>query len=80
MTTCGEAPPRRWPLYALFGVAVLAGMAMWAYAPSLRPETLIARYTNDRSRFVDEHDRDGLPSRRALRLRDAAPCAYLLEV
>ena len=48
-----EAPPRRWPLYALFGAAVFAGVAMWAYAPSLAPETLIARYANDRSRFVD---------------------------
>jgi len=48
-----EAPPRRWPLYALFAVAVFAGVAMWAYAPSLPPETLIARYANDRSRFVD---------------------------
>lgn len=48
-----EAPPRRWPLYALFGLAVFAGVAMWAYAPSLPPETLIARYANDRSRFVD---------------------------
>ena len=48
-----EAPPRRWPLVVLFAVAVLAGVALWAYAPSLPPETLIARYANDRSRFVD---------------------------
>ena len=48
-----EAPRRRWPLYALFAAAVVAGVAMWAYAPSLPPETLIARYANDRSRFVD---------------------------
>ena len=48
-----EAPRRRWPLYALFATGVLAGVALWAYAPSLPSETLIARYTNDRSRFVD---------------------------
>ena len=48
-----EAPRRRWPLAVLFAAAVLAGVALWAYAPSLPPETLIARYTNDRSRFVD---------------------------
>ena len=48
-----EAPRRRWPLVLLFGLAVLAGVALWAYAPSLPPEALIARYANDRSRFVD---------------------------
>ncbi len=48
-----EVRRRRWPLAALFGAAVLAGVALWAYAPSLPPETLIARYANDRSRFVD---------------------------
>ena len=48
-----EAPPRRWPLYALFAAGVLAGVALWAYAPSLPAETLIARYANDRSHFID---------------------------
>lgn len=47
------APSRRWTLYALFVAAVMAGVALWAYAPSLPAETLIARYANDRSRFVD---------------------------
>lgn len=48
-----EAPRRRWPLYALFASGVLAGVALWAYAPSFPAETLIAQYTTDRSRFID---------------------------
>jgi pimeloyl-ACP methyl ester carboxylesterase len=48
-----EAPRRRWPLYLLFAAGVLAGVALWAYSPSLPAETLIARYANDRSKFVD---------------------------
>ena len=44
---------RRWPLVLLFAVAVLAGVALWAYAPSLPPEMLIARYANDQSKFID---------------------------
>ena len=43
-----EAPRRRWPLYLLFAAGVLAGVALWAYSPSLPPETLVARYANDR--------------------------------
>jgi pimeloyl-ACP methyl ester carboxylesterase len=31
----------------------LAGVAMWAYSPSLPPEVLTARYTNDKSKFID---------------------------
>lgn len=46
-------PARRWTLYALFIAAAMAGVALWAYAPSLPAESLIARYANDRSRFVD---------------------------
>jgi pimeloyl-ACP methyl ester carboxylesterase len=46
-------PHRRWPLYLLFAAGVLAGVAQWAYSPSLPAETLIARYANDRSKFVD---------------------------
>jgi len=49
----GEAPRRRWPLYLLFAAGVLAGVALWAYSPSLPAETLIARYANDRSKFID---------------------------
>jgi pimeloyl-ACP methyl ester carboxylesterase len=45
--------PRRWPLYLLFALGVLAGVALWAYAPTLPAEMLIARYANDRSKFVD---------------------------
>jgi pimeloyl-ACP methyl ester carboxylesterase len=37
----------------LFVLGVLAGVALWAYSPSLPPETLIARYANDRSKFID---------------------------
>jgi pimeloyl-ACP methyl ester carboxylesterase len=48
-----EAPRRRWPLYLLFAAGVLAGVALWAYSPDLPAESLIARYANDRSRFVD---------------------------
>ena len=49
----GEAPRRRWPLYLLFAAGVLAGVALWAYSPSLPAETLIVRYANDRSKFID---------------------------
>jgi pimeloyl-ACP methyl ester carboxylesterase len=48
-----ERPRQRWLLYVLFAASVLAGVALWAYSPSLPAETLIARYTNDHSRFVD---------------------------
>jgi ferric-dicitrate binding protein FerR (iron transport regulator) len=52
-----EAPRRRarrhWPIVALFVLGVLAGVALWAYSPSLPAETLIAHYANDRSKFVD---------------------------
>ena len=48
-----EAPRRRWPFYLLFAAGVLAGLALWAYSPSLPPEMLIARYANDRSKFID---------------------------
>ena len=30
---------------------VLAGVALWAYAPTLPAETLIARYANERSKL-----------------------------
>ena len=48
-----EAPRRRWPFYLLFAAGVLAGVALWAYSPSLPAESLIARYANDRSKFID---------------------------
>ena len=38
-----EAPRRRWPFYLLFAAGVLAGVALWAYSPSLPPEILVAR-------------------------------------
>ena len=66
-----ETGPRRWPIYLLFGLAVLGGVTLWAYGPSLPAETLIARYANDRSKFIDvggvgahvgdEGDPDGIP-------------------
>jgi pimeloyl-ACP methyl ester carboxylesterase len=34
-------------------MGVLAGVALWAFSPSLPPEMLIARYANDRSKFID---------------------------
>jgi len=48
-----ETAPRRWPIVVLFAVAALAGVVLWAYRPSLPPETLIARYANSQSSFVD---------------------------
>jgi pimeloyl-ACP methyl ester carboxylesterase len=66
-----EAPRRRWPIALLFVLGALAGVALWAYSPSLPPETLIARYANDRSKFIDvggvrahvrdQGDPDGIP-------------------
>lgn len=65
------AAARRWPITLLFAGAVLAGLALWAYAPSLPPDRLVARYASDRSRFIevagarvhvrDEGDPDGMP-------------------
>jgi pimeloyl-ACP methyl ester carboxylesterase len=64
-------PRRHWPVIALFVLGALAGVALWAYSPSLPAETLIARYANDRSKFVDvggvrahvreQGDPDGIP-------------------
>ena len=48
-----EAPRRRWPLYLLFALGALAGVALWAYSPNLPAEMLIERYANDRSKFID---------------------------
>ncbi|MPZ29476.1 MAG: alpha/beta fold hydrolase [Rhodospirillales bacterium] len=52
-----EAPRRRprrhWPIVVLFVLGALAGVALWAYSPDLPAETLIARYANDRSKFID---------------------------
>lgn len=45
--------PRRWLAYPLLALGALAGVALWAYSPSLPPELLIARYANDRSTFID---------------------------
>jgi pimeloyl-ACP methyl ester carboxylesterase len=45
--------PRRWPYILLLAAAALAGVALWAYAPSLPPELLIARYANEHSKFID---------------------------
>ena len=66
-----SAPRRRWPLCLLFAVGVLAGVALWAYSPSLPADMLVVRYANDRSRFVDvggarahirdEGNPDGIP-------------------
>ena len=52
---CGQggAPRRHWPFYLLLTISVLAGVAQWAYSPSLPAETLIERYANDHSKFID---------------------------
>ena len=34
-----ETPRRRWPLFLLFAGAILAGVALWAYAPILLAAT-----------------------------------------
>jgi pimeloyl-ACP methyl ester carboxylesterase len=62
---------RRWPFYPLFMLGALAGVAWWAYSPSLPPEMLTARYSNDRSKFIyiggvrahmrDQGNPDGTP-------------------
>jgi pimeloyl-ACP methyl ester carboxylesterase len=44
---------RRWPFYLLLALGALAGAASWAYSPSLPAEMLMARYANDKSRFID---------------------------
>jgi pimeloyl-ACP methyl ester carboxylesterase len=47
-------PTRRHRLvYVLFAAAAFAGVALWAYSPSLPPELLIARYAGDQSKFID---------------------------
>jgi pimeloyl-ACP methyl ester carboxylesterase len=46
-------PLRHWPIVVLFVLGALAGVALWAYSPSLPAEMLIARYANDRSKFID---------------------------
>ena len=48
-----EEPKRRWPILLLIALGALAGVALWAYAPSLPPDTLIQRYANSRSTFID---------------------------
>jgi len=44
---------RRWPFRLLLALGALAGVASWAYSPSLPRETLTARYANDKSKFID---------------------------
>ena len=66
-----NARRRRWPIVLLLAASVLAGVALWAYSPSLPPELLVARYGNDDSRFIDvggvnthvrdQGNRDGIP-------------------
>jgi pimeloyl-ACP methyl ester carboxylesterase len=49
-----EGPrPRRWPFILLFALGVLSGVALWAYAPDLPREVLIARYANEHSKFIE---------------------------
>lgn len=48
-----DTPRRRWPLILLFAAGVLAGVGLWAYAPTLPAELLVARYADQRSKFID---------------------------
>jgi pimeloyl-ACP methyl ester carboxylesterase len=48
-----DRPKRRWPTLLLIACGLLLGVALWAYAPSLPPDTLIQRYANSRSTFID---------------------------
>ena len=49
-----EGPrPRRWPFILLFALGALSGVALWAYAPDLPREVLIARYANEHSKFIE---------------------------
>ncbi|MFZ5783117.1 MAG: alpha/beta hydrolase [Pseudomonadota bacterium] len=43
----------RWPLVALCLLGACAGAALWAYTPTLPADVLIARYTDDRSAFIE---------------------------
>ncbi|WP_421995594.1 alpha/beta fold hydrolase [Reyranella sp.] len=62
---------RHWPAALLVCLGVLAGGALWAYAPSLPPEFLRHRYADPHSTFVDvggveahirdEGNPDGIP-------------------
>ncbi len=64
-------PLRHWPIVVLFVLGALAGVALWAYSPNLPAETLIARYANEHSKFIDvggvrahvreEGNPDGIP-------------------
>jgi pimeloyl-ACP methyl ester carboxylesterase len=45
--------PRRWPFVLLFLAGAFAGVALWAYAPDLPRELLIARYANQHSKFIE---------------------------
>jgi len=44
---------RRWPFYLLCALGALVVAAFWAYSPALPPDLLIARYTNEESKFID---------------------------
>ena len=45
--------PRRWPFVLLFLAGAFLGVALWAYAPDLPRELLIARYANEHSKFIE---------------------------
>jgi pimeloyl-ACP methyl ester carboxylesterase len=48
-----EQRPRRWPIWLMFALGALAGLAFWAYSPDLPADLLINRYANSHSTFID---------------------------
>lgn len=54
LSTLRTGKPYRMRLLAfLLALGALAGVASWAYSPTLPPEVLMARYANDKSKFID---------------------------
>ena len=49
----GEAKRRGLAVYLLAAIGIVAGVASWAYSPSLPAEMLMARYGNAASQFID---------------------------
>jgi pimeloyl-ACP methyl ester carboxylesterase len=48
-----DSPGRPWLVGLWLLLGALTGAAVWAYTPSLPADTLMSRYTNDNSQFID---------------------------